>query len=598
MLKENQTAKLYAEQYERLGKSISTVEDLLHCFYAKVEFIFIPQAQSGLNQRLFLTQTQRLYGMLESATRSSQILKEESRLLLPSEDQEHLFRLAFTHYTNYLDKPFDYLETLFAIRPLPHNLSNNLVRLLRAFRSSLQSQESTNEYITALAPILATTIALGVARSYRINVQLIDIFKGNLHRATSSGGLRPFASPNSYEAQLQWALEEFCKGSVPCSFRDKSGRRCVNTKRGHRYSFHQTRMALPLGFGTFDSKEVDELMDCWLPKVEAEIQALSIGLESNSNRRGSSISATSSQQTRLEEKAVWARHTKGTSLFFRQNPTLRLDCPLMYCFCLQNLPFEILPCGHSVCDACIPLLACSTPSPDSRVVCIQNCLLHNAPYQFDPLHAIHIRSKFPGRRILALDGGGVRAIIQLKILAAIEKKMGGFLPIQRFFDLIGGTSAGALVAFAIGIKDWRWDHTELVFREICERAFANSIKNWIFQFFRGSQYRAEPLTETLKEVLGEVGSKYLVQARVRHLSVPLLNSQNLRFSRWSLAVCLDPPRGSLLQQPSMEAMELPFCQITFVHTIEVLSFFLSFFLLHAILSRPCCNTHWKRVARQ
>jgi patatin-like phospholipase/acyl hydrolase len=51
---------------------------------------------------------------------------------------------------------------------------------------------------------------------------------------------------------------------------------------------------------------------------------------------------------------------------------------------------------------------------------------------------------------LALDGGGVRAIVQLKILKAIEKKMGGFLPIQRFFDLIGGTSADALVAFAIG----------------------------------------------------------------------------------------------------------------------------------------------------
>jgi hypothetical protein len=145
MLKGNHTARLYAEQYERLGKSVTTLEDLLLCFYAKVEFIFIPQAESGLNQRLFLSQIQRLRDMLESATRSSQSLKEESRLLLPSEDQEQLFRLAFTHYTDYLDKPFDFLETLFAICPLLHNLSNNLVRLLRAFRSSLQSQEPANE---------------------------------------------------------------------------------------------------------------------------------------------------------------------------------------------------------------------------------------------------------------------------------------------------------------------------------------------------------------------------------------------------------------------------------------------------------------------
>jgi predicted acylesterase/phospholipase RssA len=149
----------------------------------------------------------------------------------------------------------------------------------------------------------------------------------------------------------------------------------------------------------------------------------------------------------------------------------------------------------------------------------------------DPLHAIHVRSKFLGRRILALDGGGIRAIIQIKILAAIEEKMGGFLPIERFFDLIGGTSAGTLVAFAISIKDWRFDHTELVFREICERSFSSLAKNWIFQFFWGSQYRAEPLTNTLKEVLGEVGGKYLVQARLRHPSVPFLNPQNLKIVR-------------------------------------------------------------------
>ncbi len=234
-----------------------------------------------------------------------------------------------------------------------------------------------------MAPILATTITLDVARSYRINGQLIDIFKGNLQRTTSSGGLRPSASPNSYEAQLQWALEEFRKGSVPCSCRDISGRRCVNTKRGHRYPFHQTRNGFLLGFGTFNSKEVNELMDNWMLKVETQIQALLAELESTSTCRDSSTSATRSQPARLEEKAVWAWHSQGMSLLFRENPTLRLDCPLMCCSCLQNLPFEILPCGHSVCDACIPLLACSTSNSDLRVVPIQNCILHNSAYQFD-----------------------------------------------------------------------------------------------------------------------------------------------------------------------------------------------------------------------
>lgn len=52
------------------------------------------------------------------------------------------------------------------------------------------------------------------------------------------------------------------------------------------------------------------------------------------------------------------------------------------------------------------------------------------------------------RRVLSLDGGGVRGIIQAYILCQIEKESERKL--YQLFDLIVGTSTGALIALLIG----------------------------------------------------------------------------------------------------------------------------------------------------
>lgn len=50
-------------------------------------------------------------------------------------------------------------------------------------------------------------------------------------------------------------------------------------------------------------------------------------------------------------------------------------------------------------------------------------------------------------RVLAIDGGGVRTLIPALILADLERRLGG--PIHRFFDLVAGTSLGALLAMFV-----------------------------------------------------------------------------------------------------------------------------------------------------
>ena len=50
------------------------------------------------------------------------------------------------------------------------------------------------------------------------------------------------------------------------------------------------------------------------------------------------------------------------------------------------------------------------------------------------------------RRILAIDGGGIRGIIPAAVLVALEQQTGK--PIRESFDFVAGTSTGALIAAA------------------------------------------------------------------------------------------------------------------------------------------------------
>src|SRR3954468_9554581 len=60
-------------------------------------------------------------------------------------------------------------------------------------------------------------------------------------------------------------------------------------------------------------------------------------------------------------------------------------------------------------------------------------------------------SKF---KILSIDGGGIRGLIPAKVLAELERELHLIEPTKKLyehFDLICGTSTGAILAIAIGL---------------------------------------------------------------------------------------------------------------------------------------------------
>ena len=55
------------------------------------------------------------------------------------------------------------------------------------------------------------------------------------------------------------------------------------------------------------------------------------------------------------------------------------------------------------------------------------------------------------KRVLSLDGGGIRGIIPALVIAHLERQMGA--PASEFFDLIVGTSTGGILALGLALQD-------------------------------------------------------------------------------------------------------------------------------------------------
>lgn len=83
------------------------------------------------------------------------------------------------------------------------------------------------------------------------------------------------------------------------------------------------------------------------------------------------------------------------------------------------------------------------------------------------------------KRILSLDGGGLRGVLTLEYLATIETMLGkrsgrADFRLCDYFDLIGGTSTGAIIAAALACG-MSVDELKKLYREIGETVFRPSI---------------------------------------------------------------------------------------------------------------------------
>lgn len=112
----------------------------------------------------------------------------------------------------------------------------------------------------------------------------------------------------------------------------------------------------------------------------------------------------------------------------------------------------------------------------------------------------------PGpKRILALDGGGVRGIVTLAFLARVEAELRrrSAAPerfrLSDYFDLIGGTSAGAIIAVGLALG-YRVGEVRDLYREVVPRVFRRS---WLRVAGWRAKFDGERLLAELRRHLGD-----------------------------------------------------------------------------------------------
>lgn len=120
------------------------------------------------------------------------------------------------------------------------------------------------------------------------------------------------------------------------------------------------------------------------------------------------------------------------------------------------------------------------------------------------------------RRVLSIDGGGIKGVFPAAFLATVEDAIGDH--VANYFDLIVGTSTGGIIALGLGlglsateILGFYETYGPKIFRQ---QTVLSKLRHWVF-----AKYSDHDLRQALKQTLGD---RKLGDSQ-RRLVIPSLN---------------------------------------------------------------------------
>jgi patatin-like phospholipase/acyl hydrolase len=126
----------------------------------------------------------------------------------------------------------------------------------------------------------------------------------------------------------------------------------------------------------------------------------------------------------------------------------------------------------------------------------------------------------PGNRIrlLSLDGGGVRGLSSLLILDYLMKEINREAPPKPcdYFDLIGGTSTGGIIAIMLGRLRMTVGECIQVYMKMFRGIFTKQQHRISLKFRIQGRFDSLALEKSIKEVLLEKG--YLEEEKLKDSS--------------------------------------------------------------------------------
>ena len=113
-----------------------------------------------------------------------------------------------------------------------------------------------------------------------------------------------------------------------------------------------------------------------------------------------------------------------------------------------------------------------------------------------------------GYRLLSLDGGGVRGLASLYMLRKILSFVGSPKPCD-YFDMIGGTSTGGLIAIMLGRLEMSIDECIDAYIEMMDVIFDPKDRRKLpFKIRNGKvqpKYKTKHIEQAIKQVIAKAG---------------------------------------------------------------------------------------------
>lgn len=433
-----------ADRWRSLGRHIVTVEDLLKCFYRSFRVVRIPTIP---NYRTIDEQVQKLYSVIRDGCRLSLEAKRRARMLFTVDEQRLYLSQCFDHFAARLDTAFNFSEVSLSHIPISEGFCKHALELIVLISRRPRSKAPDND---------VGTVFRGLSAPFASYI-LLDCVRSRKGSATAL-----FAR---YAAILRQASDEHLDVYQPCSYRSVDGTRsCDLVRASHAGKCHQDRTGV-IYEGEYQSTVDEDFLCEWLHGIEATVDALSQTLSWRSEQANSSYTTNSQNDNNIVLDMHLVQINRLLEIF---GPPDEIQSTTTCLGCLMRAPEHPLPCGHALCDEC----ARAHGVNHRYEVWLHCCPLHRkSPPWGEPVR-LSYAPPGTGVRVLSLDSGGIRGIVQLEILRAIESALHDFIAVPSLFDLVVGTGTGGLTAATLSLPGATISRCMEAMYTVCESAYA------------------------------------------------------------------------------------------------------------------------------
>ena len=469
-----------ADHWRSLGKHIFTVEDLILRYYSSFKVIRIP---SRPRYMLIDEQIGKLHSVIKRNCDDSFRTKRRARMLTNADELNTYLQSGFDHFTTHLNVPFNFMQISLLRNPIPNDFGGHILQLCTTIGSQQPNHQPgrVSWMFEKLSVMLASCVLVDCARFRKGRVD--ELF-------------------SNYEKFFDYAMGEYLELHYPCSYVSADGlRQCMLVKARHQTKGHQDMQGI-IAAGDYEAA----FDSTFLPQWKAQLRSAIEGLHRDFSYELEQASQVEDTNAIPEERIALDLHIEYLNQFYEAVGPASSICSHATCFCcLMDVPEHPLPCGHVLCTACIKAYG----KQGKCLVSMPYCPLHREATKWARPAVIKFKPQAAGVRVLSLDGGGIRGIVQLEVLRAIEQTLGGYIPVQSFFDLMIGTGTGAMIAVALGMKDRTVDSCLDMFSAMCDHAFTPRLKGVpiISQLMQaignGPRYKTKPLHAALKTAFSE-----------------------------------------------------------------------------------------------